>query len=800
MVLGIAPASGGRTWLWLSHAAASCGSITAGRKPCRSELEAPARVGDYHPPGMPPPPSPRLRAELISGAWEVFSALLFVSAVVPAAFSSAWPAIIFASSLSLSALLSRRLIASGARGFALAGALRAVTWPLAISPILDVTGPAVLVAGIAFGLMAGGMRRAVYHRVVTPEGVTIDDATLLATLRPRLGESAMVAGIVGGHAMLLFSVAFLRTQSSVVFKAWWQIVPLLAVLGTVGFTLAVRPATRELLEALRAGPKGDRALLERGLSRAMKLPSTLSWLNFSLWFTCTAIGVFYFRTGPASWEPADAVMQLGFGSLFAWGVSFYQRAWHRDTAAPAIERLRRWTGAEAAREGITLQSRMLRDFGLPLLFTGTLSLFSSIGLYRALGSDLPLREDFNAITALFASFVILVIAVGGVVARAARELSRPMSELASAADAVAHGKLDRAVPPVAGPVEVVGLGESIEGMREALARTIAELEQEREGLEANVEARTAELRNALDELRRTQAALIQGERLASIGELVAGVAHEIYNPLNAIAGASEPLERVVDEVRSVLDAYRAAERELPPERRRALEELRRRVDLDATLDDLVGISTVVKRATDRSVRIVQNLRNFSRVSGEAVPSDLHAGIEETLMLLAPRLRAACIQVTKKFGELGPVTCRAGEINQVFMNLLTNAIQALEASPGPERETPEITIETWVEGDSACVAVTDNGPGVPKGLEQRIFDPFFTTKPRGQGTGLGLSISTEIVRRHGGTLTLRAPAAPTAASASPAKHGASLVCRIPLEAARVADPGRASSPDAARIGT
>jgi C4-dicarboxylate-specific signal transduction histidine kinase len=313
-------------------------------------------------------------------------------------------------------------------------------------------------------------------------------------------------------------------------------------------------------------------------------------------------------------------------------------------------------------------------------------------------------------------------------------------------------------------VEVVGLGESIERMRQALSRTIAELSEERAGLEANVEARTAELRRALDELRRAQAALIQGERLASIGELVAGVAHEINNPLNAIAGAAVPLGELAVGIREALDAYRAVEGELSPERRKALAEVRARVDLEASLEDLSGIASVIKRATDRSVRIVQNLRNFSRAPGEASPTDLHVGIEETLMLLAPRLRHGSIRVERRFGELPPVVCRGGEMNQVFMNLLVNAIQAVEqAGEGT------ITVETRLEGDTAVVSVADDGSGVPEALRLRVFDPFFTTKPRGQGTGLGLSISTDIARRHGGTLSLEVPES----------GGARFVCRIPV---------------------
>ena len=712
---------------------------------------------------------PAVRAELLAAGWETFSSLLFVSAVVPAAFATTTPELFFLASLALSAALAAGLSRAGARAHALASAFRVIAWPAAMSPLLPSAGFRVIVTALAFGLMAYGMRRAIYRRLLEPPDAELDDETFRDGLRARLGESATVAGILGGHLMLLFSVAFLRTQSQVVFQAWFETVPILALIGTLGFTLAVRPATDTVLDALCAGSKGDLSLLARGLAQAERLPSVLAYLNFAVWSACSAIGVVRMKVGPSSWQIGDAVMQVAVGLLFAWGVAFYQRAWHREAMAPAEERLRRWTATEKSAERTPLRRRMLLDFGLPLLFTAALSLLSSIGLYRALGSDLTLREDFNAVSALFASFLMLVLAVGNVVARAARDLSRPMTTLAGAADQVARGQLDAAVPKVIGPVEVVGLGESIERMREALARTIVELSEERAGLEAKVEARTAELSRTLAELKRTQAALIHGERLASIGELVAGVAHEINNPLNAVAGAAVPLSGLAAELREVLAAYREAEGELPPARRRALEELRERLDLAASLDDLVGIATLIKRATDRAVRIVSNLRNFSRVSGEPLPADLHEGLEETLMLLAPRLRKASITVDRRFGALPSVTCVSGEMNQVFMNLLVNGIQALEQAAEGGAGDLRLTIETRVDGEGAVVSVADNGPGVPDALAPRIFDPFFTTKPKGQGTGLGLSISTEILRRHGGSLALDRPEG----------GGARFTCRIPL---------------------
>jgi two-component system NtrC family sensor kinase len=712
--------------------------------------------------------SPLARAEVAAAGWEMFSALVFAAAVVPGVLAMRVTTFGFLGSMVLSAVLARALLPRGEPGYGILALVRVAAWALAILPVVGATGEGGLVAALAFGVMAGGMRRAIYRNVIEPPDRPQDDRALRDNLRLRLTESATTAGIVGGHVMLLFSVAFLRTQSDVMFRAWFQVIPILALLGTLGFALAVRPLTHRVIAALAAGPEGDREILARGLRQATGLPSRLAYLNFCVWLVCSLVG------GVTVKAPAivgDAIMQVGFGAVFSWGVSFYQRAWHRETCAPAVLRLSRWTGIEVKGEPITLEQRMMRDFGLPTVFMAAISLFSAIGLYRALAPSSPVEQDIRSTGALFASFTLLLIAVGGVVARAARELSRPMTELASHADLVAKGKLDAAVVPVKGPIEVVGLGASVERMRDALARTIAELSRERAGLEANVAARTAELSRTLEELKRTQAALIAGERLASIGELVSGVAHEIGNPLNAIGGAAAPLEEIAADVRRMIEAYRAVEPLLPPAERERLRRLRDEVDIDTSLDDLAGIGGVVKRGVDRSVKIVGTLKNFSRSGGEAVPSDVTAGIEETLELLGPRLRKSGITVVKEYGALPPVSCHIGELNQVFMNLLVNAVYSLEVEEGPtdgEGRSPQIHVSTAVDENTACVIIADNGSGVPEPIRRRIFDPFFTTKPRGQGTGLGLSISTDILRRHGGTLSYEP---------LPGQAGARFVCRL-----------------------
>jgi len=713
---------------------------------------------------------PLFRAEVLATSWEIFSVLLFSSAVVPAAFETPWPSTFFLGSLLLSSALAPRFARFGRRGYVVAGVVRFVTWPLIIASFVAGSDLPTIVTSLGFGVMAGAFRRAVYRRELDPMPEDPSPVRLRSELRTQLAENAAVAGIVGGHVMLLFSVAFLRTASHVVFRAWWEFIPALASLGTIGFTLAVRPATARLLAALRAGPQGDLELHVQALDQARKLPRNLWILNFVLWMSCILLSILYYRPPTTLGTAADAVMQMGFGGLFAWGVSSFQRNWHEDTVHPILRRLEDWTGAASDEVALDLRMRMLREFGLPLLFTLTLSLLASIGLYRALAVDLSLREDFNAITALCASFLMLVLAVGGAFLRAARQLSEPLSKLADAADRVASGELEQAVPAVAGPVEVQGLGRSIERMRTALAQTIAELKEERAGLETHVEQRTAELRHALDELKQAQAALVQGERMALIGELVAGVAHEIYNPLNAIVGCVSSLERVRDELTEMIAHYDGASSQLPPAVRAELKAKADELDLDGAIDDLNGIIRVVTSASRRSVEIVGNLKSFSRATVEAVPTDLNAGLEETLTLLRHRLRHRGIELALTLGEeIPPVVCRGGEINQVFMNLLTNAIQAVgEAHPGGGGG--RIEVETERAGDRVKVCIDDNGPGVPDELRARVFDPFFTTKLEGQGTGLGLSISSEIIRRHGGTLAVT----------TSELGGARFVCALPIQ--------------------
>ncbi|HEX5634642.1 MAG TPA: hypothetical protein VFX50_15475, partial [Gemmatimonadales bacterium] len=239
---------------------------------------------------------PLVRAEIIATTWEIFSVLLFISAVVPLAFTTPWPSVVFVSGLAISSLLARRLASMGRQGYMVAAGLRILFWLAAVTPLLSGLDVRVLVASLGFGLMAGGIRRASYRRFLDPRTPDPSPVVMRTELRTSLAENAMVAGIVGGHVMLLFSVGFLRTASNVVFRAWWEIIPALAVLGTLGFTLGVRPTTNRVLAGLRGGTDASAEVLEEALTQAQRIPQRLSLVNFVVWMVCIVIGVLYFQS------------------------------------------------------------------------------------------------------------------------------------------------------------------------------------------------------------------------------------------------------------------------------------------------------------------------------------------------------------------------------------------------------------------------------------------------------------------------------------------------------------------------
>ena len=282
-------------------------------------------------------------------------------------------------------------------------------------------------------------------------------------------------------------------------------------------------------------------------------------------------------------------------------------------------------------------------------------------------------------------------------------------------------------------------------------RTKISREQLHQTLEDQVAARTAELHSTLQNLKKTQSQLIQAEKMAGLGQMVAGVAHEINNPNTFISGNIGHAENYAQDLLELAELCQSEQANLSPQIITKLQDL----DIDFISDDLPKVLRSMRMGSERIKNIVLGLRNFSRLDeADQKPVDIHEGIENTLMILSHRLVAQGsqpkIEICRQYGELPPVRCFANQLNQSIMNMLSNAIDALREH---QTSAPLITINTKVASDRVAIRVTDNAGGIDPEVQKRIFEPFFTTKEIGKGTGLGLSISYQIVvEQHKGNLT------------------------------------------------
>lgn len=327
-----------------------------------------------------------------------------------------------------------------------------------------------------------------------------------------------------------------------------------------------------------------------------------------------------------------------------------------------------------------------------------------------------------------------------------RWLIQPILEVNRATERMASGVLDQAVPG-SSIRELETLSNSFNHMAKQLRDSFALLE-------TRVTERTFELSNALQHLQQTQAQLIQQEKMSSLGEMVGGIAHEINNPVSFIHGNLNYTEQYSQDLVELLNLYQQHFPN-PPE---AIQAKIEDIDLEFLIEDLDKMLSSMKTGTHRIQSIVLSLRNFSRLDeAEFKPVNIHEGIDSTLMILQNRLtlqpNSVRIEVISNYAELPKVECYAGQLNQVFMNLLVNAIDALEEAvqknPAfiPQIHITTERIENWVK-----ITIADNGSDIPASIQAKIFDPFFTTKPVGKGTGLGLSVSYQIItERHNGKL-------------------------------------------------
>ncbi len=265
-----------------------------------------------------------------------------------------------------------------------------------------------------------------------------------------------------------------------------------------------------------------------------------------------------------------------------------------------------------------------------------------------------------------------------------------------------------------------------------------------------LQEKNLQIEEAFAQLKATQVQLIHAEKMAGLGQLTAGVAHEINNPLNFISGSLPPLKRDIEGMMAVVHAYTTVypndDHHAVAAQFRAIEELKRTVEFDHLVPEIQALMLSMENGVQRIIEIVRGLRIFSRLDEDILKKvDIHDGLDSTLVILRSQYNHR-ITIIKEYGKLPQIECYPGQLNQVFMNLLVNAIQAIE-------EEGTISIRTSIEDTHATIQIADTGSGIPEDIKRRLFEPFFTTKEVGKGTGLGLSIVYGIMKRHNGHITV-----------------------------------------------
>ena len=266
-----------------------------------------------------------------------------------------------------------------------------------------------------------------------------------------------------------------------------------------------------------------------------------------------------------------------------------------------------------------------------------------------------------------------------------------------------------------------------------------------------LEAANETLNSALINLKETQSQLVDAEKMAGLGQLTAGIAHEINNPINFVTSNIKPLELDINELNEVITMYENVDRNGDIEQQLgAIEAFKRRIDINFVREEIKSLLAGIGDGARRTAEIIRSLKNFSRLDeSDTKPVDLNEGLNSTLVLIRSTFPSH-LKVVKEYENIPEVECLPGKMNQVFMNLITNAVQAIKSKPQPNEEE-FLTVKTWQEDHQVKISIKDSGTGMPEEVKQKIFEPFFTTKDVGEGTGLGLSIVFRIIENHQGTI-------------------------------------------------
>ena len=284
----------------------------------------------------------------------------------------------------------------------------------------------------------------------------------------------------------------------------------------------------------------------------------------------------------------------------------------------------------------------------------------------------------------------------------------------------------------------------IENAKDEINRTLTEMDKQKK----LIEEKNTELNKLLSDLKEAQQQLIMSEKMASLGQLTAGVAHEINNPINFVSANIKPLKEDLNDILECINRYEEVIKENKLEGMFSkVHQFKRNSDINFSMQEVQDLLRVIEEGASRTTEIVKGLRNFSRLDQNVVKkADMNEGIESTLTLLHSVYKDR-VEIEKDFGKLPEVDCLPGQINQVLMNILSNALQAIP-------EQGKIFIKTWQENETVKISIRDTGSGMSEAIRQKIFDPFFTTKDVGKGTGLGLSISYGIIEKHNGKIEVQ----------------------------------------------